>query len=350
MRKALTAAVVLAAGGAASAFLVNRGDASQATNQAVQALPVNTTKVTQQTLKDTETEDGRLGFGPTTPAVNRVAGTITGVPDSGQELRRGNTVYSIDNVPTTLLYGALPAYRRLAIGTEGTDVLQLEQNLQAMGYTGFTVDDEYTDATAAAVEEWQEDRGVDETGVVELGSVLFAPGHIRVDSVQAQEGSPLGPNQPVLNYTGTTRAVTVQLDAADQRLATLNAAVTVALPDGKTVAGKIQKVSTVIIPAESQDKDPETKIEVIVSIADQKAVAAWSSAATDVTFTASERKNVLTVPVAALVALREGGFGVEVTDGTTSRYVPVKTGLFASGQVEISGSGIKAGTTVGIPK
>ncbi|NIK56343.1 peptidoglycan-binding protein [Kribbella shirazensis] len=350
MRKALTAAVVLAAGGAASAFLVNRGDTSQAANPAAQALPVNTAKVTQQTLKDTETEDGRLGFGTTTSAVNRVAGTVTAVPDSGQELRRGNTVYSIDNKPTTLLYGALPAYRRLTIGTEGTDVLQLEQNLQAMGYTGFTVDDEYTDATAAAVEEWQEDLGLDETGVVELGSVLFAPGHIRVDSVQAQEGSPLGPNQPVLNYTGTTRAVTVQLDATDQRLATLNAAVTVALPDGKTVAGKIQKVSTAIIPAESQDKDPETKIEVIVSVADQKAVAAWSSAATDVTFTASERKNVLTVPVAALVALREGGFGVEVTDGTTSQYVPVKTGLFASGQVEISGSGIKAGTTVGVPK
>ncbi len=354
MRKALklawSAVVVFAAGGAASAFLVSRGDPSQATNQAAQAVPINTTKVTQQTLKDTETEDGTLAFGTSSSAVNRVAGTVTAVPDSGQELRRGNTVYSIDNKPTTLLYGALPAYRRLAIGTEGTDVLQLEQNLKAMGYSGFTVDDEYTDATAAAVEEWQEDLGLDETGVVELGSVLFAPGHLRVDSVQAEEGSPLGPDQPVLSYTGTTRAVTVQLDAADQRLATLNAAVTVALPDGKSVPGKIQKVSTVIIPAESPDKDPETKVEVIVAIANQRAVAAWSSAAVDVTFTASERKNVLTVPVAALVALREGGFGVEVTDGTTSRYVPVKAGLFASGQVEISGTGITAGTTVGIPK
>ena len=350
MRKALTAVVVLAAGGAASAFLVSRGDTSQASDQTAQAVPINTTKVTQQTQKDTETEDGRLGFGTSSSAVNRVAGTVTFVPDSGQELRRGNTVYSIDNVPTTLLYGALPAYRRLAVGSEGTDVLQLEQNLKAMGYTGFTVDDEYTDATAEAVEEWQEDLGRDETGVVELGSVLFAPGHLRVDSVQAEEGSPLGPNQPVLTYTGTTRAVTVQLDAADQRLAKLNAAVTVGLPDGKSVAGTIQKVSTVIIPAESPDQDPETKVEVIVAVADQKAVAAWSSAAVDVTFTASERKNVLTVPVAALVALREGGFGVEVTDGTTSRYVPVKTGLFASGQVEISGAGITAGTAVGIPK
>ncbi|WP_371405288.1 peptidoglycan-binding protein [Kribbella sp. NBC_00662] len=350
MRKALTAVVVLAAGGAASAFLVSRGDTSQATNQPAQALPVNTTKVTQQTLKDTETQDGQLGFGTTSSAVSRVAGTVTAVPDSGQELRRGNTVYSIDNKPTILLYGALPAYRRLSIGAEGNDVLQLEQNLKAMGYTGFTVDDEYTDATAEAVEEWQDDLGLDETGVVELGSVLFAPGHIRVDSVQGQEGTPLGPNQPVLTYTGTTRAVTVQLDAADQRLATLNATVTVALPDGRTVPGRIEKVSTVIIPAESPDKDPETKVEVIVAIANQKVVASWSSAATDVTFTASERKNVLTVPVAALVALREGGFGVEVTDGTTSRYVPVKTGLFASGQVEVSGAGIKAGATVGIPK
>ncbi len=350
MRKALTAVVVLAAGGAASAFLVNRGDTSQAADQTAAALPVNTAKVAQQTLKDTESADGELGFGTTSVAVNRTAGTITAVPDSGQELRRGNTVYSVDNKPTTLLYGALPAYRKLADGSEGTDVLQLEQNLSAMGYTGFTVDDEYTDATAEAVEEWQEDLGLDETGVVELGSVLFAPGHIRVDSVEAQEGAPLGPNQNVLTYTGTKKAVTVQLDAADQRLAKPNAKVDVTLPDGATVPGRVEKVSTVIIPAESPDKDPETKVEAIVAIDNQKAVAAWSLASVDVTFTASERKNVLTVPVSALVALSEGGFGVEVSDGTASRYVPVKTGLFAGGKVEISGAGIKAGTEVGIPK
>jgi len=350
MRRALTAVVVLAAGGAASAFLVNRGDTSQAADQTAAAVPVNTTKVAQQTLKDTESADGELGFGTTSAAVNRAAGTITGVPDSGQEFRRGHTVYSVDNKPTTLMYGALPAYRKLSDGSEGTDVLQLEQNLSAMGYTGFTVDDEYTDATAEAVEEWQEDLGLDETGVVELGSVLFAPGHIRVDSVEAQEGTPIGPNQNVLTYTGTTKAVTVQLDAADQRLAKPNAKVDVTLSDGATVPGRVEKVSTVIIPAESPDKDPETKVEAIVAIDNQKAVAAWSLASVDVTFTASERKNVLTVPVSALVALSEGGFGVEVSDGTASRYVPVKTGLFAGGKVEISGAGIKAGTEVGIPK
>jgi len=54
-------------------------------------------------------------------------------------------------------------------------------------------------------------------------------------------------------------------------------------------------------------------------------------------FTAAEHKDVLTVPIAALVALAEGGYGVEVVDGSTSHYVRVETGLFASGRVEVSG-------------
>jgi hypothetical protein len=89
---------------------------------------------------------------------------------------------------------------------------------------------------------------------------------------------------------------------------------------------------------------------VVVTLDDQKAARAYALASVDVTFTAAERKDVLTVPVAALLALHEGGFGVEVVDAATSRYVPVRTGLFSSGWVEISGDAITAGTTVGVPK
>jgi multidrug efflux pump subunit AcrA (membrane-fusion protein) len=71
-----------------------------------------------------------------------------------------------------------------------------------------------------------------------------------------------------------------------------------------------------------------------------------------VVFTSGIRENVLTVPVAALLALAEGGYGVEVVQGSTSTYVPVTTGLFADGRVEISGGGtaIAEGTRVGMPK
>ncbi|WP_344221134.1 peptidoglycan-binding domain-containing protein [Kribbella sancticallisti] len=348
-RTLLTAVAVLAVGGALTAALLTRSDSSQAADETPAAL-TNTAKVTRQTLKDTETADGELAYGTTTTATNRAAGTVTWLPDSGQQISRGQTLYQVNNLPTTLLYGAVPAYRRLAEDSEGPDVLQLEQNLKALGYTGLTVDDEYTSATAEAVEEWQEDRGLEETGVVELGQVVFAPAAVRVDSLQAQVSDPVAPGQKLLGYTGTTKAVTVELEAADQRLAKENAAVSVTLPDNTTVAGKVDEVSTVIIPAASPDQDPETKIEVIVALGNQKAAASYALASVDVTFTATERKNVLTVPVGALLALQEGGFGVEIADGTTTRYVPVKTGLFAGGRVEISGAGITEGLSVGVPK
>ncbi|WP_246486738.1 peptidoglycan-binding protein [Kribbella qitaiheensis] len=337
---------MLAASGVLTAVLLTRSDSSQATDKKAVDLPPNTAKVTRQTLTDTETVDGELGYGTTTAAASRTPGTITWLPDSGQALSRGQALFKVNNKPTSIMYGALPAYRRLAVDSEGQDVRQLEQNLKALGYTGFTVDDEYTSATASAVEEWQEDRGLDETGVVELGQVVFTGGPVRVDSLSAQEGAPTAPGQTVLTYTGTTKAVTVELDAADQRLAKRNGNVSVTLPDDSTVAGRIDEVSTKIVPAESPDKEPETKIELVVAISNQKAAA---PASVDVVFTASERKNVLTVPVAALLALQEGGFGVQVT-GTGSQYTPVKTGMFANGRVEISGAGIAAGVSVGVPK
>jgi hypothetical protein len=67
-------------------------------------------------------------------------------------------------------------------------------------------------------------------------------------------------------------------------------------------------------------------------------------------FTAEERKAVLTVPVAALLALGEGGYGVQVvrSDGTSS-VVAVRVGLFAAGRVEVSGAGLAEGTRIGVP-
>jgi hypothetical protein len=61
------------------------------------------------------------------------------------------------------------------------------------------------------------------------------------------------------------------------------------------------------------------------------------------------RTDVLSVPITALLARPEGGFAVERVTGGASALVPVKTGLFAAGRVEISGEGIVEGTEVGVP-
>ncbi|MGN9838849.1 efflux RND transporter periplasmic adaptor subunit [Nonomuraea sp. H19] len=344
--------IVLAAAGAGFVAVNGTGvlEAGAGPTQSAAVLPPATAQVTKQTLNDTMDADGELGYGPVTTAVTRKPGTITWLPESGQQITRGRSLYRLDNKPVMLMYGDTPAYRDLKIGAEGKDVENLERNLSKLGYDGFTVDDEYTYDTYEAVLEWQEDRGLDETGVVELGRVVFAPGKVRVESLEAEEGQPAQPGQKVLTYTGTSKVVTAKLAAEDQRMAKKGAKVEVTLPDGKSVKGKVTEVATVIEPGEGQNADPETRIEALVSIGASKSAKGLDRAAVDVTFTASKRANVLTVPVAALVALREGGFGLEVIEGGKSRYVAVKTGLFAGGRVEVTGDGLTEGMTVGMPK
>jgi multidrug efflux pump subunit AcrA (membrane-fusion protein) len=68
----------------------------------------------------------------------------------------------------------------------------------------------------------------------------------------------------------------------------------------------------------------------------------------DVIVAIDRRKDVLTVPVNALLAVAEGGFGLEVVDDDgTTEVVPVRTGLFGDGRVEVKGKGIAEGTVVG---
>jgi peptidoglycan hydrolase-like protein with peptidoglycan-binding domain len=313
-------------------------------------LPAATAKVTRRTLVDTLTESGNLGHGNPVEVTGRLDGTLTALPAVGSTVERGQAIYRVDDTPVVLLYGTLPAYRTLAPDTEGADVEQLENNLAALGYSGFTVDKKYTAATATSVKRWQKALGLPETGTVEQGRIYYATGAVRVDSQVAAVGDGVAPDAPVLKYTGSARLITVSLDVADQRLAVRDAPVTVTLPDGKTVPGTIAAAQTVVVPADgSSGSEDTTTVDVTVTVADQDALAAFDQASVRVAFTASQRENVLTVPVAALLALSEGGYGVEVVKGTATEVVAVETGLFADGRVEVSGTGLDEGMTVGMP-
>jgi peptidoglycan hydrolase-like protein with peptidoglycan-binding domain len=343
------AGAAMVAVGVAAVAAVGFGGGGGGTAEA-DVLPPATAKVTRQTLIDAETMPGELGYGAATTLRDRAGGTVTWLAGTGAVIKRGGVLYRVDNEKVVLLYGTLPAYRELRSGLEGTDVKQFERNLAALGYDGFTVDDEYTSATAEAVEDWQDDLGLPETGRVEPGRIVYAASQVRIDAHSAAVGDVVQPGSAVLAITGTTRLVTVELDVDDQRLARRGAAVRVSVPSGDGVAGKITDVDTVIdAGSDEPDAEPETLIEVTVSVADARAYAGYDQASVDVDFTAAERKDVLTVPVAALLALAEGGYGVELVEGSTSRIIAVETGLFADGRVEVTGDGLADGATVGTP-
>jgi hypothetical protein len=224
----------------------------------------------------------------------------------------------------------------------------VERNLVELGYDGFTVDESFTSATADAVRTWQSDLGVDDTGTVEPSRVVIASGPIRVTDAKASVGDPA--SGPVLAYTGTTRVVEVALDVAKQHLVRKGTTATVTLPDETKVTGEVGTVGTVATTTSASGQGQSTTtIDVVVSIKDQKALGTLDGAPVSVTLLSETRENVLAVPVAALVALAEGGYGVEVIANGTSSYVAVATGLFADGRVEISGAGVAEGTVVGMP-
>jgi hypothetical protein len=156
---------------------------------------------------------------------------------------------------------------------------------------------------------------------------------------------------PLLSYTGVTRSVTVDLDVAKQHLVTQGIEATVTLPDGRTAAGTVASVGTVASapPSSGQGAAAEpTTIEVVVTVADQSAFGSLDSAPVDVTLVSEKRDDVIAVPVGALVALAEGGYGVQVVRDDSTSYVAVETGLFADGKVEVTG--IEEGTVVGVPR
>lgn len=305
-------------------------------------LPPATASITRTTLVETQTEAGTLGYGNPTSVRAWGTGTLTWLAAEGSTVARGEPLFKIDEEPVVALYGAVPMYRTLSNFVEGADVRQLQANLAELGYTGFALDGSYTQATTTAVLAWQADLGLAQTGMVEPAQVLFTPGAARIAEHIAHVGDLIGSDTPlILSYTGSTRSVTVALSVVEQALAVVGNAVTVTLPDERTVAGVIGKVGTVV---------KEEAFEVTVTIADQAALGTLEVAPVDVDFVSATREDVLTVPVAALLALAEGGYGVEVVEGDTSRIVAVKTGMFADGRVEISGEAIAEGMLVGAPR
>src|SRR5262249_2745 len=134
---------------------------------------------------------------------------------------------------------------------------------------------------------------------------------------------------------------------------------TVRLPDGSNVVGKVTDIGTPANDAaasgsgaggEGQGAD-EATLPVQLEIDDQKKLGRYQAASVDVILEADSRRDVVAGAVDAVMGGAGGGYALEVpkADGT-SEMVPVELGMFASGLVEVKGSGIEEGMSVGVPK
>jgi peptidoglycan hydrolase-like protein with peptidoglycan-binding domain len=365
-----------------------------------------TTTVTRRTLSESSTVDGTLGYGSTLELYDRLAGIFTWLPAVGAVIVRGGTLFRVDNLPVALMYGSVPAYRTLKEGVgDGPDVTELNRNLIDLGFDrdGAITDDEHFDeATAAAVRRWQKAEGLTQTGDVELGRVIFAPGPRRVTDVHVTLGQdpPGGPSEEpaarhkhpkgkkpkdksspkkptseekekpsssgespgaaagagtlVLGTTSTQKIVRLKLKAEQQQLAHVGEPAPVTLPGGEVVHGRITDVGTVASASTegekpSGEKEPSGEAEsatIPVTLALDHRVARLDQAPVSVELVKSIRHDVLTVPATALIATAGGGYAVEALAGVRRVVLAVTPGMFAGGYVQVEGAGLHEGLIV----
>jgi hypothetical protein len=305
------------------------------------------------------------------------ATTYTWLPDVGDVIKENQPLYSLDNEPVPLLYGSITAYRAFYIGmSDGGDVGELTHDLIALGYgPGLTPSNDYSSATASAVERWQRALGLPASGAVLVGQVVFEAGPIRVTSVTPSVGQSVGGGGgsasggtgggTVLSATSITRQVSIALDAGQQSEVAIGDKVTITLPNNQNTPGLISSVGTVATTSSSSGNSSSGSsssgsggsgsssptITVLVKPTDPAATGGWDQAPVNVTITTGTVANALVVPVDALLAQTGGGYAVEVAAGDIHRLMPVSLGLFddADGMVRVTGGGLVAGQEVVVP-
>lgn len=300
---------------------------------------------------------GNVGFGESRPLAVQRAGTVTALAPLGAVVDRGQELLRMDNRPIVLLLGPIPMWRRIAAdSTAGPDIRQIEENLKALGHADGLIaapDDSFDAGTAAAVKRWQKAAGLDRTGAVEPGDIVFLPTPARVADHGLVVGATASPGTSALQVTSTTPVVTARVKAEVERYFTIGESVEIDGPQGVATG------SVVSLQDPPSDGAGGTNNEGQAGGADDDKVATITlsgsasgvpSAQAHVTVRVRRvlAEDVLAVPIRSLLAVDGGTFAVEVIKGGSRRTVAVEIGVFADGFVEVRGR-LGAGDRVVVP-
>ncbi len=355
-RRAPAVAVGLVAASAAGAVAAVSLTGARAAPAGQGGPRLTTAAVERRDLAATALTEGTLGFRPATPVVNAMTGMYTWLPRPGRVVAPGQELYRVDNSPVILMAGNVPAWRPFQPGmSSGPDVRQLQAGLLAarLGSSGLTVTGDFDPATQAAVERWQTAHGLPVTSVIPLGQLVFLSGRVRVGGWQESLGDPAAPGQQPYSVTSDRRVVTVPV-TSDMPAAHVGQRVSIVLPAQVSTPGVVTAVGPAPVPA-TQGNGTQGSAAQGASGQDQLTITPLRPAATgtasgvpvQVSLTVQVVRDALAVPVSALLALAGGGYGIEIVlPSGAHRLAGVSVGLFASGEVQVSGGGLEPGMRV----
>jgi hypothetical protein len=317
-----------------------------------EAAQANTAPVQKGKLSALVSQSGTLTYrarpdGSPFSAINHARGTYTELPEVGDEVDCGGTLYRVDDKPVLLLCGTVPAYRALHEADAGQDVRQLNRNLHVRG-----AGDAFTAKTQQALEALQRRKGVRATGSLALGDAVFLPEAVRIAKVSGPLGGSARPGAVALTATSGALHVQVSLDPSEQGQVERGDRAQITLPGNTTVTGKVVGFGrTAQAPAGQDGSAADATIPTSISLDDPGRARGLDKAPVQVDITTAGVGDALSVPVTALVGRSGGGLAVEVVGAGGRRdLVAVKVGLFdtAGGRVQVDGD-LRAGDRVAVP-
>ncbi|MFV2062685.1 MAG: peptidoglycan-binding protein [Chloroflexota bacterium] len=328
---------------------LSQGD-DTASAVATPLVPVSTATVAQRTMRSTEDFDGTLGYAGEGVIIAGLNGTYTRLPAEGDILTLGDEIYEVDGKNSSyLMYGERPAWRRITNDSDnGPDVKQLEQSLKELGLTasGLKPDWKFRQATVDAVKRWQRRTNQERDGEIDRGQVTYLPADVRITDVLPELGTAARAGSVLATTSGTQLVVTLDLEADRRDILAVGDAVSVEMPDGSSSDGVIAAIDSV---ARTLPGATEPTVEVTVELAENAATGELDGADVTISVVRQTRPDALSVPVDALLALREGGYAVEIAAEDGSTYlIAVEVGLFDDIGVEVRGD-LSAGDTVVVP-
>ena len=273
-----------------------------------------------------------------------------------------------------LMFGATPAKRGFKSGiSSGVDIKQLEQNLILMGHGAsltLGADTQFDQATIDAIELMQEDLQMNVTGHLPFGSIVFLPGPILVESLgtSLDVGTSVQKGQSIMTVvvveqpdevtksdaigeanSQTTQRIITTIDVEDRDLISLEDQVQIELPDGTTANAWIESIGSIaVIPEGPQASDPY--FDVAIRLTNNAGFHEWTGSRVTVLITKELVIDTLAVEVTALLALLDGGYAIEIMDGSNKYLIPVELGIYSDGWVQISGEGLREGLEVVVPE
>ncbi|ANJ25420.1 peptidoglycan-binding domain-containing protein [Agromyces aureus] len=278
---------------------------------------------------------------------NQAVGIVTSVRiQSGEEVDAGAILYEVGLRPVVVAHGDTPSFRDVTVGSDGADVLQVQQFLAAIGFYDGAQDGEFGTGTAAAVRDWQEALGIEEDGVVRAADLVFVPqlpARITLDNEVVLRGATLAGGEPIVSMLPTEP--TFVIPATSQQATKI--------PPGTEVEIAVQdQVWTAVAAAQEPSPESADQVNITLEAPNGGPICGDSCALIQVEGQSVLPSRIITqptvtglvVPSAALKSSADGAISVLGMDGTV---IPVTVTASARGMSVVEG--VEEGARVRIP-